>query len=61
MGWDTIRDFMKHSIVTLVTWFLLSQGAFALNIEQDAVFVRVIDVGPGLASVIRMLGDHYMV
>ena len=33
----------------------------ALDIEKDAVFVRVIDTGPGLACVVRMPGDFYMV
>ena len=36
-------------------------SAFALEIEQDAVFVRIIDVGPGHAAVVRMPGDFYMV
>ncbi len=33
----------------------------ALPIEDDAVFVRVIDSGPGLATITRMPGGHYMV
>ncbi len=61
MGRDTIRDFMKHSISILIFALFLTRYAFALDLEQDAVFIRVIDVGPGLASVIRMPGDHYMV
>ena len=35
--------------------------AHALEIEADAVFIRIIDVGAGHAAVVRMPGDQYMV
>ena len=38
-----------------------SQLHAALPIEDDAVFIRVIDSGSGLATITRMSGGHYMV
>jgi len=49
--------FLFVSLLTLI----LSRESLSLEIEQDAVFVRVIDTGAGLATVTRMPGDHYMV
>ena len=34
---------------------------YSLPIEPDAVFVRVVDSGAGLATVVRMPGDRYMI
>jgi len=48
MGRDTIRDFMKHSISILIFALFFTRYAFALDLEQDAVFIRVIDVGPAI-------------
>jgi beta-lactamase superfamily II metal-dependent hydrolase len=33
----------------------------ALTLEDDDVYVRVVDVGPGLCAVIRAPDDHFMV
>ena len=46
---------------SLIGGALFVAPARALTIEPNAVFVRVIDVGPGLAIVVRMPGDFYMV
>lgn len=45
----------------LVLFYFPLLSTQALTIEQNAVFVRVIDTGLGLACVVRMLGDFYMV
>lgn len=45
----------------LSLFFLLPVLALALPIEPDAVFVRVVDCGAGLATIVRMPGDHYMI
>jgi beta-lactamase superfamily II metal-dependent hydrolase len=49
--------------VSAVTMFLLLawQNLSALQPEPDAVFVRVIDVGPGLCCVIKIPGDKYLI
>lgn len=52
---------MKKAILYLLGLLLINQQALALDIENDAVFVRVIDTGAGLATVTRMPGDYYMV
>ena len=58
-----LRCTSKKGLFVLVTLFalLISQRAEALEIEPNAVFIRVIDVGSGLACVVRMPGDFYMV
>lgn len=33
----------------------------ALNPEDGAVFIRVVDVGPGLCCVVKIPGDHYLI
>ena len=45
-------------LAVLIGW---ASDGWALNIEPDAVFVRVIDVGAGHSTVVRMPGDHFMV
>ena len=40
---------------------LLPAASLALEIEPDAVFVRVVDSGAGLATVLRLPGDHYII
>ena len=52
---------MKRAFITIISVFLIVQSAHALSPEPDAVFVRVIDVGPGVSCVIKMPGDFYMV
>lgn len=52
---------MKKAFLTIFFIFLIIQTAHALSPEPDAVFVRVIDVGPGESCVIKMPGDFYMV
>ena len=45
-------------------WFFLFPSPIptqALTIEQDAVFVLIIDTGPRIACVVSMPGDFYMV
>ncbi len=46
---------------TIALFFLLPVLALALPIEPDAVFVRVVDSGAALATVVRMPGDRYMI
>ena len=52
---------MKRTCVMLL--FLVASGspAAALEPEDGAVFVRVVDVGAGLCCVVKMPGDHYMI
>ncbi len=45
-------------LATLLSSLALTATAYCLEIEDDAVFIRVIDTGPGHASVIRMPGDQ---
>ena len=33
----------------------------ALDLEDDDVYIRVVDVGPGLCAVVRIPGGHAMV
>lgn len=49
--------------LAVVAVFALSacQTAPALEPEDGAVFVRVLDVGPGLACIVVMPGDRYMI
>lgn len=47
--------------IAALALLIICKSAGALEIEDDAVFVRVIDVGAGHAAVVRMPGDHYMV
>jgi len=48
-------------IILLLLLIFATTHSVALEIEHDAVFVRVIDTGAGLATVTLMPGDHYMV
>lgn len=42
--------------------FVVAEGqAFALQSTDDGVYVRVVDVGPGLCCVVAMPDDHYMI
>jgi beta-lactamase superfamily II metal-dependent hydrolase len=52
---------MKKTILIFLFLFVFTARSYSLPIEEDAVFVRIIDTGPGLACVIRMPGDHYMI
>ena len=52
---------MKRTFITIIFIFLTVQSGYALSPELGAVFVRVIDVGPGESCVIKMPGDFYMV
>ena len=45
----------------LVLILFSSQLLAALPIEDDAVFIRVIDSDAGLATITKMPGGHYMV
>jgi len=56
-----MKKFGKTIVLNFVFIIILSQQVFALEIVSDAVFVRIIDTGPGLATVTRMPGDFYMV
>jgi competence protein ComEC len=49
---------MRKLLVLILFSFQLQA---ALPIEDDAVFIRVIDSGAGLATITRMPGGHYMV
>jgi beta-lactamase superfamily II metal-dependent hydrolase len=51
---------MKPPIAIFAVWALASI-AFALQPESGAVFVRVVDVGPGLSCVIKIPGGHNIV
>ncbi len=51
----------KRISLTLLSMIFFCGTAFALNPEENAVFVRVIDVGPGEACVVKMPGDYYMI
>src|SRR5687767_6377211 len=35
--------------------------AMALDVDPDDVYIRIVDVGPGLCAVIRAPGGHFMV
>ena len=35
--------------------------ATAVDLDPQDVYVRIVDVGPGLCAVIRAPGDHFMV
>ena len=35
--------------------------AEALDVDPEDVYVRIVDVGPGLCAVVRAPGDHFMV
>jgi len=37
---------------------LITQNELALDPEPNAVFVRIIDTGPGHAAVVQMPGNH---
>ncbi len=49
---------MRRIILLILVLPILS---LALEIEPDAAFVRVIDSGAGLATVVRLPGDHYII
>ena len=54
-----------NKINVLIYFFLITlsftNSSFALDIENDAVFVRIVDTGAGLATVTKMPGNYYMV
>jgi hypothetical protein len=52
---------MKRVLGIVLVLLMTGTPAFALSPEPDAVFIRVIDVGPGLCCIVKMPGDHYMV
>ena len=52
---------MKRLLALILLTFLGAEPSLALEIESDAVFVRIIDVGAGHSAVVRMPGNHYMV
>lgn len=54
-----IRQHSLPLIVFLITSF--GVRASALEPEDGSVFLRVIDTGPGLACVVAMPGDHFMI
>ncbi|NIV16736.1 MAG: hypothetical protein GWN62_37460, partial [Aliifodinibius sp.] len=49
---------MARMLFCLATVFLFSQSLYSLEIKDDAVFIRVIDVGAGLATVVYMPGGY---
>jgi len=51
----------RSLIIALVYTASLASVSHALPVEKDSVFGRVIDTGPGLATVVRLPGDHYVV
>ena len=52
---------MGLRILVLLVASCFSITASALEPEDDAVFVRVIDTGAGHAAVVQMPGNHFMV
>ena len=47
--------------ILLIGIAILHFGPHPCIAQSDSVYVRVIDVGPGLATVVKMPGDFYMV
>ncbi len=58
---EQYRRSTRQIISCVLFALIINQSTFALDVEENAVFIRVIDVGAGLACVVRMPGDHYMV
>lgn len=50
-----------HLVIITSILFVYTSISHALEIENDAVFVRVVDTGAGLATVTKMPGDYYMI
>jgi len=48
----------KNLLLVCVVCFI---SLLALGAEEDAVFVRVLDVGPALCCVVKMPGEQYMI
>ena len=51
---------MKQFVALLII-YIISTPVFSLTLEQDAIFVRVVDTGAGLATVTYMPGGYYMI
>ena len=51
----------KTRFISLGVVFVLCGNVQALEPLDDAVFIRVVDVGAGLCCVIKMPGNHYMI
>ncbi|MBT4450442.1 MAG: hypothetical protein HOB14_10395 [Gammaproteobacteria bacterium] len=50
------------TLVFKVLFFqMLSTTALALSVEPDSVFVRIIDTGPGLAELIVLPDNQYII
>jgi len=49
------EDVMRYRVLLPIA--LLATTALA----QEGVYIRVVDAGPGLCTVVKMPGDHYMV
>ena len=47
-------------ILISIFLFLTPNQLYALTPKDDALFVRVIDTGSGLATAVQMPGKHYM-
>ncbi len=56
-----MQNLRKYQIFLFFLLILFSSVSHALENEEGAVFVRVIDTGAGLATVTSMPGGHYMV
>jgi competence protein ComEC len=52
---------IKYYLTLFSLLFLYCNQSLALEIDKDALFVRIVDTGAGLATVTRMPGDYYMV
>lgn len=48
-------------LACILILFWIGRPAYCQDSNEDALFVRIIDTGPGLASVIRIPGNHYMI
>ena len=48
-------------VIAIVALYLPAMPASGLEIDRNALFVRVIDVGSGHAAVVSMPGGYYMV
>ena len=58
IGDNKMRKLLVIAVLALCLPAILANG---LEIDRDALFIRVIDVGNGHAAVISMPGGHYMV
>lgn len=54
---------VRELIVLVVTTGLLlfSSPAYSVQHNEDDVYVRIVDVGPGLCTITKVPGDHFMV